>query len=140
LAPLSLRRRPDIPTTKTYFRCSASPQARQLAEAVVDVLEERGLLTSSAPGPGLVLTVADVAELLGRGRAWVYEHAGELGAFRFGTGPKARLGFDRHAIERWKRERQIRSTAAATSPRHRRRQRSMASAANLIAYEPLSQA
>ena len=26
--------------------------------------------------------------------AWVYEHAAELGAFRFGNGPKARIGFD----------------------------------------------
>ena len=115
-------------------------EIRALAEAVVDVLEERGLLASSAPGPGLVLTVADVAELLGRGRAWVYDHAAELGAFRFGTGPKARLGFDRHAIERWKRDRQIRSAAADTTARLKRHQRSTASAANLIAYEPLSQA
>jgi hypothetical protein len=49
-----------------------------------------------------VLGVSEVARLLGRRPAWVYQHAAELGAFRFGNGPKARLGFDLASIERWK--------------------------------------
>ncbi len=96
---------------------------RALAEAVVDVLEERGLLSAPEESPGRVLNVADVARLLGRSPAWVYEHAAELGAFKFGSGPKARIGFDRQAIERWKRERQIGRSEPGT-PRIRRRSRS----------------
>jgi hypothetical protein len=46
----------------------------------------------------------------------VYEHAAELGAFRFGTGPKARIGFEREAIERWKRERQILKPTTLSQP------------------------
>ena len=91
-------------------------EIRALAEAVADVLEERGLVAPAEPAPGRVLKVADVAKLLGRSRPWVYEHAAELGAFRFGSGPKARIGFDRDAIERWKRDRQISQPAAPARP------------------------
>ncbi len=35
-----------------------------------------------------------LARLLGVSRAYVYEHADELGALRLGGGPKARLRFD----------------------------------------------
>jgi hypothetical protein len=41
--------------------------------------------------------LVDAARLgreLGVSRAWVYEHAGELGAIRLGEGSKARLRFD----------------------------------------------
>jgi hypothetical protein len=102
------------------------------------VLEERGLLSPAKSAAGLVLTVADVAELLGRSRWWVYEHSAELGAFRFGNGPKARIGFDRDAIERWKRDRQIRQSAPAPQrPRRGRRQKAPAPAAvKLIPYDP----
>ena len=92
----------------------ADVDVRALAEAVADVLEERGLVP--AVTPGIVLTVADVARLLGRRRQWVYEHAAELGAFRFGCGPKARLGLDRNAIESWKRKQQIRRPPATARP------------------------
>ena len=85
--------------------------ARQLAEAVVDVLEERGLVTTSGM-PSRVLNAAEVAQLLGRDRQWVYDHAGELGAFRYGDGPKARIGFDLLGVERWKRHRQVRQPSA----------------------------
>jgi predicted DNA-binding transcriptional regulator AlpA len=114
-------------------------EIRALAEAVVDVLEERGLVAPPEPMPGRVLKVADVAKLLGRGRPWVYEHAAELGAFRFGTGPRARIGFDRDAIERWKRNRQILEPAATSAPTRRRgrsRKNAGSSAANLIPYDP----
>jgi hypothetical protein len=30
---------------------------------------------------------------MGRSRWWVYEHAGELGAVRLGSGPRPRFGF-----------------------------------------------
>jgi predicted DNA-binding transcriptional regulator AlpA len=116
-----------------------SEEIRALAEAVVDVLEERGLVASPERTPGRVLKVVDVAMLLGRSRPWVYEHAAELGAFRFGNGPRARIGFDRDAIERWKREQQI-LKPASPMPSARRRGRSRKTAVpmavNLIPYEP----
>jgi hypothetical protein len=60
------------------------PAARAVAEAVVDLLEERGLV-AAASSSSRVLDAAEVAQLLGRERQWVYDHAGELGAFRYGT-------------------------------------------------------
>ena len=94
---------------------------RELAQALVDVLEERGLFTRPEDPPGRVLNVADVAKLLGRSRPWVYEHAAELGAFRFTSGPRGRIGFDREEIERWKRDRQSERRVAPTPRRPRRR-------------------
>jgi predicted DNA-binding transcriptional regulator AlpA len=114
-------------------------EIRALAEAVADVLEERGLVGPAEPAPGRVLKVADVARLLGRSRPWVYEHAAELGAFRFGSGPKARIGFDRDAIERWKRDRQISQPSSPGRPARRRgrpRNAAVPAAVNLIPYDP----
>lgn len=109
---------------------------RAVAEALADVLVERGLvMPASAASPARVLDAAQVAELLGRDRQWVYAHAGELGAFRYGDGPKARIGFDLVTVEQWKRERQIRNTSP---PRRRDRRRSKGigvGAARLIPYD-----
>jgi hypothetical protein len=108
---------------------------RAVAEALADVLAERGLVIPVSPAsPARVLDAAQVADLLGRDRQWVYAHAGELGAFRYGDGPKARIGFDLVAVEQWKRERQIRR---ASPPRRRERRRSSAvgvGATRLIPY------
>lgn len=114
-------------------------EIRALAEAVADVLEERGLVGHIEPTPGRVLKVADVADLLGRSRPWVYEHAAELGAFRYGNGPKARIGFDLETIERWKRERQISQSSTPARPARRRgraRKSAVPAAVNLIPYDP----
>jgi predicted DNA-binding transcriptional regulator AlpA len=110
---------------------------RELAQALVDVLEERGLFTRPEDPPGRVLNVADVAKLLGRSRLWVYEHAAELGAFRFTSGPRGRIGFDREEIERWKRDRQS-ERRVAPPPRQPRRRRLRAGAGpvELIPYDP----
>src|SRR3954467_14096992 len=92
-------------------------ELRAIAEAVADVLQERGLVAAPPPVVSArILDAATVAELLGRDRQWVYAHAVELGAFRYGDGPRARLGFDSHAVERWKRARQ---GSTATVPRKR---------------------
>jgi|tagenome__1003787_1003787.scaffolds.fasta_scaffold20939475_2 hypothetical protein len=111
-------------------------EIRALAEAVVDVLEERGLLPRREESLGRVLNVADVARLLGRSRGWVYEHSAELGAFRYASGPKARIGFDREAIERWKRDRRTRKAATTAAPARGRPRMAAAAAADLIPYEP----
>lgn len=113
-------------------------EARAIAEALADVLAERGLV-AYAP-TARVLGVGEVARLLGRRRAWVYQHAEELGAFRFGTGPKARLGFDVGDLERWKRDRQLRPPAPKPAPRRRRsREEGLPRGAKLIPYEPSGQ-
>ena len=112
---------------------------RAIAEALADVLVERGLVVQLTAGSaGRVLDVGEVADLLGRKPAWVYAHATELGAFRFGDGPKARLGFDRASVERWKRDRQMRTQETDSGPRRgRARQNGRARGARLIPYEPL---
>lgn len=51
---------------------------------------------TASPTDGLIDAEA-LARHLGVTRAWVYEHANELGAIRIGTGPRARLRFDLHA-------------------------------------------
>lgn len=110
---------------------------RKLAEALVDVLEERGLFTRKDEPPGRVLNVGDVAKLLGRSRQWVYEHAAELGAFRFTSGPRGRIGFDRDEIERWKRDRQgERRIEPPPGQRRRSRRRTTAAPIELIPYDP----
>lgn len=108
-----------------------------IAYALADVLVERGLVVHRAEGAAArVLDVGQVADLLGRKPAWVYAHAPELGAFRFGDGPKARLGFDRPSVERWKRDRQMRTPERdSRPPRGRSRQNGRPPGARLIPYE-----
>jgi hypothetical protein len=121
---------PDLPEFDT-----ATIQA--IADAVADVLVERGLVVQRNGGPAArVLDVGQVADLLGRKPAWVYAHATELGAFRFGDGPKARLGFDRASVERWKRDRQMRTPERDSRPRRgQSRQNGRPRGARLIPYE-----
>jgi predicted DNA-binding transcriptional regulator AlpA len=82
-----------------------------------------------------VLDAGEVAQLLGRERQWVYDHAADLGAFRFGDGPRARLGFDLASVERWKRERRARAEFGAQRARSSSRPPA-AVAGDLIPYEP----
>jgi len=106
-------------------------ELRALAELVADVLVERGIVSEAAGRAGRVLDAAGVARLLGRERQWVYDHADELGAFRYGDGPRARLGFDAREVERWLRQRR---RPDGQSPASRRR-RATASPVPLIPYE-----
>ena len=115
---------------------SLGPDLRQLAEIIADVLLERGLIG----GASRILDAAEVAELLRRDRSWVYEHAAELGAFRYGDGPKARLGFDLERIEQWKSERAKapapRTLPKPTSPRPPG-SKAVAEGVELLPFEPL---
>jgi hypothetical protein len=104
---------------------------RALAEVLADVLTERGLVVGAAPPRGRVLDAAGVAVMLGRDRQWVYDHADELGAFRYGDGPRARLGFDAAMVEQWKRTRRRRLEPTLQGPKVRGR----ANNAALIPYE-----
>jgi hypothetical protein len=66
-----------------------------VARRVVELLREEGAV--SREGPRL-LTVAAVSQEFGVSTDWVYAKAGRLGAIRLGSGPRARLRFDRATI------------------------------------------
>ena len=66
-----------------------------VARRVVELLREEGAV--SREGPRL-LTVAAVSQEFGLSTDWVYANAGPLGAIRLGSGPRARLRFDRATI------------------------------------------
>ena len=64
----------------------------RLADLLADRLAARlGVRTPAQPEP--LVDAAEIARLHGKTRSWVYEHAGELGAIRLGSGPRPRLGF-----------------------------------------------
>jgi hypothetical protein len=69
-----------------------------LADRVAERVAPRvaALVIEALTGSGEVrlLDAAEVARRLGRGREWVYRHAGELGAVPLGDGERPRLGFD----------------------------------------------
>jgi hypothetical protein len=63
-----------------------------LADLLADRLAARlSLVTASRPEP--LVDAAEIARLHGKTRSWVYDHAGELGAVRLGSGARPRLGF-----------------------------------------------
>ena len=65
-------------------------------DRLADLLAERLAvrLSGLAPArPEPLVDAAEIARLHGKTRTWVYEHAGELGAVRLGSGPRPRLGF-----------------------------------------------
>jgi hypothetical protein len=116
---------------------SEPTDVRAVAEAVADVLAERGLVVPAARvSTPRVLDARQVGLLLGRDRQWVYDHAAELGGFRYGDGPRARLGFDLAVLERWKRGRQMNQTEAGPSASRRGPRRRVLASAKLIPYEP----
>ena len=66
--------------------------AEQAAHRVVQLLDRPERVS---PGRREALIDAqEVARLTGRTREWVYDHQGELGAVRLGSGARPRLGFD----------------------------------------------
>ncbi len=62
-----------------------------LADRLADRLATR-LELAIRPREALI-DANEVARMMGKTRAWVYDHAGELGAMRLGSGSKPRLGF-----------------------------------------------
>jgi hypothetical protein len=66
-----------------------------VARRVVELLREES--AASREGPRL-LTVAAVSQEFGVSTDWLYANAGRLGAIRLGSGPRARLRFDRATI------------------------------------------
>lgn len=96
------RTRPDrelcVPRPKG-FRAVARQVAGEITPEVIEQIACRvaDLLTQRAhrqEAVGGMLTVNQLALRLNVTRAWIYEHANELGGVRLGEGPKARLRFD----------------------------------------------
>lgn len=73
-----------------------TPQAiEQIAQRVAQLLHPERSTHAAMDGTAAQLVSADqLARRLGLTRAWVYEHAGELGAITLGDGPRPRLRFD----------------------------------------------
>jgi len=65
-------------------------------DRLADLLAERLAVRLSGLTPARaepLVDAAEIARLHGKTRTWVYEHAGELGAVRLGSGRRPRLGF-----------------------------------------------
>jgi hypothetical protein len=65
-------------------------------DRLADRLAERLAVRLSGLTPARTEPLVDaveIARLHGKTRSWVYEHAGELGAVRLGSGRRPRLGF-----------------------------------------------
>jgi hypothetical protein len=87
--PTPLRAAPPSRTDAADYDDAALDR---LAELLVDRLAARlGGLMPERVEP--LVDAVEIARLFGRTRSWVYEHAGELGAVRLGSGPRPRLGF-----------------------------------------------
>jgi hypothetical protein len=78
-------------------RFSASDPAfvDAVARRVVDMLREEGRLPPEGPR---LMTVAQVRDKFGLSADWLYANAEALGGIRLGSGPRARLRFDRTTI------------------------------------------
>jgi len=91
-----------------------TPEAiEQIAQRVAQLLrhEQRDQPGASAQ----LLDAGQLARQLGLTRAWVYEHAGELGAITLGDGPRPRLRFDPQiAAQALQARRRPKPTASAT--------------------------
>jgi hypothetical protein len=99
----------------------------QIARRVADLMEATQVRPS-----GQFVDAAELAELLGVERDWVYAHANALGAIRLG-GPRGRLRFDlRRVQDAWSAPA---TTGARRGAGRSRKKRSRATSAGLIPYE-----
>jgi hypothetical protein len=68
-----------------------------------------------------LIDAVELARRLGRSRDFVYDHADELGAIRYGTGPRSRLLFDPVNIRPAPSPPAVAVLPAPAAPRPRRR-------------------
>ena len=79
---------------------AAEPPEQPNDAVLVSILDELRELRAAVeaslaqPQPSCLVDAGTVATALGVSRAWVYEHADELGGMRLGDGAKPRLRFD----------------------------------------------
>jgi hypothetical protein len=96
----------------------------RLADLLADRLAVRlGGLMPEQSEP--LVDAAEIARLHSKTRWWVYEHAGELGAVRLGSGPRPRLAFSpaRVAEQLEKVDKPATAPLPEAPQRRRRRQR-----------------
>jgi hypothetical protein len=99
----------------------------QIARQVADLIAE----TQTGPS-GQYVDAAQLAQLLGVERDWVYAHANALGAIRLG-GPRGRLRFDLQRVKAaWPAPA---APGARTAAGRSRKKRSRAARPALIPYE-----
>jgi hypothetical protein len=115
------QRRHGLAASAQRIAVELTPQAvEQIATRVAQLLRHQQQHDAEhATEPSGLLNVSQLANHFNLSRAWVYEHADQLGAIRFGDGPKARLRFDLNtatqALER--NQRQAPAPAARRKPR-----------------------
>jgi hypothetical protein len=97
----------------------------RLADLLADRLAAR-LACRAYTQPEPLVDAAEIARLHGRTRSWVYEHAGELGAVRLGSGPRPRLGFSPARVAQLLEKVDAPGTATLPDPPPRRRRRQRA--------------
>jgi hypothetical protein len=120
--------------------CLSAQDIEAVAARVVEMLEGRHLVAPAVPQP---LTAAQVAARIGRSRAWVYDHAAELGVFRLGEvgeGKRPRLAFDVSKVETYVSSRSavVKSDAAKPAPDQARRRRRKDSGRSSVRLLPVS--
>jgi hypothetical protein len=87
----------------------------RIAQRVVQLLHhERQQLDGGADAPRDLMDAGELARHLGLTRAWVYEHAQQLGAIPVGDGPRPRLRFDLQTAKKALNSRQRHDETVAT--------------------------
>lgn len=116
----------------------------QVAQRVAQLLRHEqpppaGPTDDTHYAPTQLLTADQLARHLGLNRAWVYEHAAELGAIQLGNGPRPRLRFDPQlAAQALQTRRRNEHTATNDRPQQRptRRRREPQTVPLLPVHEP----
>jgi hypothetical protein len=141
---------PSPPPTGRWARArnaaaELTPDAiEQVAQRVAQLLRHEqpppaGTHNETPQTSARLLTAEQLARHLGLNRAWVYEHAAELGAIQLGSGPRPRLRFDAQlAAQALQARRRNEPTATSEQPRLRptRRRRTPSTVPLLPVHEP----
>ena len=110
----------------------------RIAQRVAQLLRHEHADHVPDPAPAGLVDASRLAKHLGLTRAWIYEHAHELGAIRVGSGPRARLRFDLAtataalAARSANDPRSGQAPGATTGPQLRRRRRRVQPAVPLL--------
>jgi hypothetical protein len=100
---ISPKRHPPVSSSRTVGAWTRVRRAaadltpdviEQIAHRVAELLRDHDPVGAHPTGAPVLMDAAQLARYLGLTRAWIYQHADELGAVRIGSGPRARLRFD----------------------------------------------
>ncbi len=114
----------------------------RIAQRVVQLMRhEPEAHDEGLPAARDLMDASQLARHLGLTRAWVYEHAQQLGAIQLGDGPRPRLRFDPQTAKQALHDRQHRHEPAPTKadgprPGRPRQRRTPASVPLLPIHEP----